>query len=249
VSLRRNAKQQTIESFRPALADVAPIVVTGRYTYAQGEEINATVFVSNWSAEKITATPAVGIGDAKVPFASQTIPAGSVAAFGEAGLVATAGDLVVKTEQATVRYPIHVGEAEAVPDVTIVVGTLPTDRDGPTVLLEPTVLPESWPALEVVPEQWGPTPFPFTTSGVRAFPEHTVLAHEVFACYPLTYIPGVRGPVGIVIPHPIAKWGALVCVRDDIVVCTLSIADSFAAGEPFARTLVAALAGLAQARR
>jgi hypothetical protein len=137
---------------------------------------------------------------------------------------------------------VHVCEASEPADVRVVLREFP--EAGPAVVLEPESLADGWPPLEDVPASWGPTPVPFTTHGLSLFPDDRILAHEVFACYPAKVLADVHGPLNIFVAPPIARFGALIYVRDGLAVCTLRVADAYERGESFARTLVANIARL-----
>jgi hypothetical protein len=245
VSLRRNGKR-AIDGFRPALADVAPIAVLRRYVYGSGEVVCPRIFISNWSSQSLDAGEVtVVLGRNRVHLPVPEIAAGTVVAVqGDVALPARPGPLTLAYRDVSSAYAIHVTDpGAAIDSVSVGIGTAPDER--PAVVIDPTSLPDGWPELDEVPTSWGPTPVPFTTSGLRCLPDNHVLSHEVFACYPKTVIPNVHGALNLFVAPPIGKWGALIAKRDGLVVCTLSIADALERKEGFALALLADLKRLA----
>jgi hypothetical protein len=205
VSLRREPKR-AIETFRPALADVALIAVLDRYTYVEGETVNARIFVSNWSAADLGETDLfVSLPGTATTLRTRAIAAGGIAEVGSCEIPAVAGELRLVMGDAVACYWIHVHK----PTTT----TVATTEEG-----------------EPVPTTWGPTPVIFTTQPVAGLPASHVLTYEVFDCYPKTFLPGVRGALQIFIPPPIGKWGALVtsnaCTLPDTPFTRAVVADA-----------------------
>jgi hypothetical protein len=100
-------------------------------------------------------------------------------------------------------------------------------------------------APEPIPQTWGPTPFCFTGKDVWTLPGRTILGHEIFQCAPLEAIPEVKGIIGVLVPPPIRRWGALVIAqtvgKGRIVVCHLRIQKGLLAGNGFDIALLAEL--------
>jgi hypothetical protein len=244
VTLRRNAKR-AVETFRPALSDVAPIALLDRYAYAEGEGITPRLFVSNWSPHALDAGELkLSLGHSSGRIAVPPIEAGGVVELETSCVLRAArGALELRYGDAVASYPIHVcASAAPTSGVVVAFGEAPAER--PAVLIEPTSLPDGWPELEKVPTTWGPTPVPFTSDALPSLPSQGVLAHEVFACYPEFVITGTHGPLGLLVAPPIGKWGALIAKRDGLVVCTLRIAEALERGEGFAQAVLADLVAL-----
>jgi hypothetical protein len=173
------------------------------------------------------------------------VAAGSVARVGEVKIEARRGsEILLRYRDAVTAYPLHICEPRAPrDDVVVALRVVPDVR--PAVVVEPVALPGGWPPLEDVPTTWGPTPVPFTTTGLRCIGDDHVLSHEVFACYPRKVLAGITGPLDLFVAPPIGRYGALVAVREGLVVCTLAIADAIERGEAAALAFAADLADLA----
>ena len=246
VSLRREPKK-AIEEFRPALADVAPIALLDRFTFARGEAVDVDVHLSNWSADDLDATSIdVVIGGSVQTLGVGPVAAGSVARAGRCSLRAVGDELVLRCGDVVASYPLHVCEpaTNGRSSLAVAYGEMPDER--PAVLVDPVSLPDGWPELQDVPMNWGPTPIAFTDGTLPSLGPRRVLVHELYACYPRKLLREMHGPVGVLMAPPFGRWGALVAKHDGLVVCTLRIGDAIDRGEGFALALLADLVALAK---
>ena len=99
---------------------------------------------------------------------------------------------------------------------------------------------------EQIPQTWGPTPFCFTDKTISGLPTRTILGPEIFHCAPEHATPNVKGAVGVLVPPPIRRWGAIVGTENfgkgRLVFCHLRIQKGLLAGNGFEAALLAELA-------
>jgi hypothetical protein len=280
VTLRRHRKA-SIEAFKPALANVCLVATLDRYSYAKGEPVEVTAYVSNWSGQKLEGGELeIELGREQTSLPVDGLAPGAAARVGSVTLPAADGELQLRlgAHRSFVRLwvvdPAQPGRvrvlgSQELEDVFKERGWL-SDEGGVLVVAEDSLDAEGAESLEsrvregerivvlaqskyvpffgapeAIPQTWGPTPFCFTGKDVWTLPGRTILGLEVFHCAPLEAIPEVKGMVGVLVPPPIRRWGALVTAqtvgKGRIVVCHLRIQKGLLAGNGFDAALLAEL--------
>ena len=229
VSLRREPKAASIDAFRPALADVADVLLFDRFTFACGETVDVASVRSDWSSGAPPSRSSVSLTMPSSP-GRHVVDGYPVLTLSESDASdALESAKVVSEDSITSEAEARAIEEEAADGQRIV------------VLAQREWVP-GFGRVEKMPLGWGPTPFLFTTDAVGPLPADAVLGPEVFHCFPTRYLPDVTGPVGLVLAPPFARTGAVVARTGNITVCLLRIGSGLAAGRPYERSLLEALA-------